>query len=92
LTWQDLQVGDVLRIYGRVIQINGCDPFTRDFYKSQGMEQEPDDLPEEDAFMRSRAWWGIYECARHRHGGGCRWGWRMAFFLTIGKISNTMPA
>lgn len=54
LTWQDLQVGGVLNIYGRSIQLIDCDVFTRSFYEREGMDQGLPMSAEEDAFSVSQ--------------------------------------
>jgi len=53
LGWADLQVGNVLNIYGRAIQLCDCDGFTRQFYETQGMDQMPGEPLEQDAFMKT---------------------------------------
>ena len=37
--WTDLQVGNDVTFYGRTMHIVDCDPFTRDFFASNGMDQ-----------------------------------------------------
>lgn len=54
LSWQDLQVGGMLQIYGRNICLVDCDPWSRDFYLTQGMEQAHPLHVEGDNFGRSQ--------------------------------------
>mmetsp|Transcript_97875 Transcript_97875/g.204089 ORF Transcript_97875/g.204089 Transcript_97875/m.204089 type:complete len:750 (-) Transcript_97875:46-2295(-) len=51
---EDLQVGGEFSIYGRCIHITDCDQFTREYFKEQGQEQGPPEVPEEDAFFKTR--------------------------------------
>lgn len=55
LTWQDLQVGEVLNVYGRAITITDCDGFSRNFYQEQGIEQAYSDEAPKDAFAKTMA-------------------------------------
>jgi len=46
VSWQDLRVGSELVVYGRVIALTDCDPYTRTYYVSVGMDQDgPYDAP-----------------------------------------------
>jgi len=54
LSWQDLQVGGLLHIYGRSIALHDCDGFTRSYYAAQQMEQGMPDAAEVDAFGATR--------------------------------------
>jgi len=54
LSWQDLAVGSELHIYGRVIQITDCDDWTRQYFATMGIEQEPAIPTEDDSFMLSQ--------------------------------------
>lgn len=49
----DLHVGDELHIYGRVIALTDCDPFTRSYYEQAGDEQAPQQPGEEDNFQKN---------------------------------------
>ncbi|CAE8640930.1 unnamed protein product [Polarella glacialis] len=51
---EDLQVGDMLQVYGRSIMITDCDPFTRSYFEQAGEPQGPAELPESDPFQETR--------------------------------------
>lgn len=53
LQWQDLVVGMDLPMYGRVIRLTDCDPWTREFYANEGFNQPPSSEVEQDNFSRS---------------------------------------
>eukprot|EP00928_Gymnodinium_smaydae_P024385 TRINITY_DN1973_c0_g6_i1.p1 TRINITY_DN1973_c0_g6~~TRINITY_DN1973_c0_g6_i1.p1 ORF type:complete len:773 (+),score=190.71 TRINITY_DN1973_c0_g6_i1:80-2320(+) len=53
LKWDHLMVGTDIHIYGRVIRIFDCDPWTRSYFQSHGIEQGMPEPSEEDAFMES---------------------------------------
>mmetsp|Transcript_51395 Transcript_51395/g.135560 ORF Transcript_51395/g.135560 Transcript_51395/m.135560 type:complete len:755 (-) Transcript_51395:188-2452(-) len=54
LTPRHLQVGQAVRIYGKVIQLTDCDQFTREYSKSIGMDQpSPEEIPR-DLFDEAR--------------------------------------
>jgi len=55
LNWSDLQVGMELAIYGRTFFIFDCDPWTREYFSSQGLEQGFAQGPEQDTFGASRS-------------------------------------
>merc|ERR1719210_2677751 len=54
ITPDDLQVGEILQIYGKSIQITDCDPFTRSYYEQAGQEQGPSMEAEKDPFVQTR--------------------------------------
>jgi hypothetical protein len=49
------KIGTELDIYERVFKVVGCDPFTRWFYKENGMEQPPDQEPPVDRYTEKAA-------------------------------------
>lgn len=49
LQWQDLMINSSVEVYGRIIHISDCDPFTRRYYESHGIEMATSHpLPEDD--------------------------------------------
>lgn len=56
MTWQDLQVGQDVMIYGRKMLVVDADAFTREFYSAKGIEQgEGIPIPKDPYFIRRKA-------------------------------------
>ncbi len=54
-SWQDLNLGSNLNVYGRVFRIVDCDDFTRKFYQNEGYAlNAPENYPD-DPFQYTRA-------------------------------------
>ena len=53
-TWEDLNLGIDIEVFGRVFRIYDCDNFTRAFYSSQNVELNPAEQPREDNFIQMR--------------------------------------
>eukprot|EP00933_Yihiella_yeosuensis_P005802 TRINITY_DN110391_c0_g1_i1.p1 TRINITY_DN110391_c0_g1~~TRINITY_DN110391_c0_g1_i1.p1 ORF type:complete len:748 (+),score=182.32 TRINITY_DN110391_c0_g1_i1:97-2340(+) len=51
---EDLQVGQILQVYGRSIMITDCDPFTRAYFEQAGMPQGEAEPTEVDPFQETR--------------------------------------
>lgn len=63
---EDIVVGQDLLVYGRTMRITDCDPFTRDYFKQIGHEQDlPHDV-EEDAFSRTQTAMRMKEAVQPR--------------------------
>jgi len=53
LNWRELNIGGHLNVYGRTIRITDCDGWTREFCRTQGVDQEMPEETEQDAFAQS---------------------------------------
>ncbi len=54
VSWEDLQVGSDVVIYGRPLSIIDCDTFTREFYNAKGRPQAPGIPVPKDPYMSKR--------------------------------------
>lgn len=45
LHWGELRIGAFINVYGRALQLLGCDEFTRQWFAERG-EDQPDNIPE----------------------------------------------
>ena len=50
VTLETLRVGNELEICGRVIHLTACDDFSRNYFESVGVQQNPNEHEEKDAF------------------------------------------
>ncbi|XP_055637635.1 EF-hand domain-containing protein 1-like [Toxorhynchites rutilus septentrionalis] len=54
-SWKDLNIGIDLEIHGYVFHITDCDPFTKEFLLSNGIELNEMELPPPDPAMNERS-------------------------------------
>jgi len=54
ITPEDLIVNGDLNVYARTIRLTDCDPFTREYYKQMGVEQDPPTEIDDDPFAQTR--------------------------------------
>lgn len=48
-TWRDLVVGNTLNVYGKLLHLRDCDPFTRRWFREEHGVEQPPAIPEEPA-------------------------------------------
>lgn len=76
--WKDLVVGSNIDIYGKIVTINDCDTYTREFYNRQGYDQPGKTNVPEDSYHFTKVQAMIppkkdnlmKEWLEHRAGGG----------------------
>lgn len=54
-SWQDLNLGSNLNVYGRVFRIVDCDDFTRRFFSNEGVALNTPESYPDDPFQKTRA-------------------------------------
>jgi EF-hand domain-containing protein 1 len=54
LTWEDLQIGAELEIYGKTFVLTACDSFTRNFFAAKGAPQGAPIAPPTDPYLGRR--------------------------------------